>query len=171
MASPSGVLIGTSPWPARQRSQTSRRSRSARATTVGLPASPLRTSCSITTASRNVAIARRLAGSNDGGGGGRSSFAAASFRYAIMLAKLSSGVLPSGKPTLPCGSCSPSLTQALHCSTASWAEIPSEVARRCASRRVISPSRTRTGGLTPKQGSRSFGSLYWKKYTERRRTR
>jgi Cupin len=138
---------------------------------VVLPSGPLRTSCSMTTASAIAAMSRRLAGSNDGGSAGRSSFAAVSLRNAIMLAKLSSGVLPSGKPTLPCGSCSLGFTKGLQYSNALWAEIPSEAARRCASRRVISPSRTRTGGLTPKQGSRSFGSLYWKKYTDRRHTR
>jgi hypothetical protein len=58
-----------------------------------------------------------------------------------------------------------------NCSTACWADIPSEAARRCASRLVISPSRTRTGGRNPTQGSRSFGSLYWKKYTQPRHTR
>jgi len=71
---------GAKPWPARQRFHTSSRNRLARATTVGLPASPLLPSFSIRTASWIEAMSRMTSGENSGQEGGIANFGSRVFQ-------------------------------------------------------------------------------------------
>ena len=90
-------------------------------------------------------------------GGGFSSRAAASRRWASMLAMNSSWLAPGSKPISPRVSSVCNSMCRLQSSNTSCASAPSVRARRCALRRARTPSRTRIGSSGNRKAASAFG--------------